>query len=686
MLCLDGLLAATMEVARPWRVAGSCGGSFAAVVQLHCPFGDDPVRNFPGSSKPKSSVGVQLRLQGSGQMLIDNGLLQLTLSVPDGNVIGIQYNGVDNLLEILNEESNRGYWDVVWNLPGDPIKYDRIQGTTYKIVTQNEDQIELSFVRNGSALTNQTAVPLNIDKRYIVRRGCSGFYTYAIFDRPEGWPDIEMDQVRIVYKLQNEKFHFMALSDDRQRVMPMPEDRVTGQPLAYPEAVLLTNPINPELRGEVDDKYQYSCENQYNRVHGWISGDPPVGFWMITPSNEFRTAGPVKQDLTSHVGPITLSMFVSTHYAGKEVGMKFNGGEPWKKVFGPVLVYLNSVAPEEDLSNLWQNAKEQMYVESETWPYNFIESEDFPSSEERGMVVGQLLVRDRYITEKYMWGGFAYVGLASPGEAGSWQRENKGYQFWCRADRKGNFVINNIRAGDYNLYGWVPGIIGDYKYEGNVTITPGSAINLGILIYNPPRHGPTLWEIGVPDRTASEFYVPEPYPTLMNNLYTNNKQYRFRQYGLWERYADLYPENDLVFHVGVDDHRKDWFFAHVTRNLYNYTFTATTWKIEFELKRVHKTAGYVLQLALASVTESDLQVRFNDLSIEPPHFATGKIGQDNAIARHGIHGLYWLYSIPVPSSQLRSGSNTIFLTQARAINPYQGVMYDYIRLEGPPES
>lgn len=33
--------------------------------------------------------------------------------------------------------------------------------------------------------------------------------------------------------------------------MPMPEDRETGIPLAYPEAVLLTNPINPDLRGEV---------------------------------------------------------------------------------------------------------------------------------------------------------------------------------------------------------------------------------------------------------------------------------------------------------------------------------------------------------------------------------------------------------------------------------------------------
>lgn len=65
---------------------------------------------------------------------------------------------------------------------------------------------------------------------------------------------------------------------------------------------------------QVDDKYQYSCENTDNSVHGWISldSDAPVGFWMITPSNEFRNAGPIKQDLTSHVGPITLSVRVPT--------------------------------------------------------------------------------------------------------------------------------------------------------------------------------------------------------------------------------------------------------------------------------------------------------------------------------------------------------------------------------------
>lgn len=40
---------------------------------------------------------------------------------------------------------------------------------------------------------------------------------------------------------------------------------------------------------------------------------------------------------------------------------------------------------------------------------------------------------------------------------------------------------------------------------------------------------------------------------------------RFRQYGLWDRYTDLYPNKDLAYKVGVSDYSKDWFFAHVTR-------------------------------------------------------------------------------------------------------------------------
>lgn len=49
------------------------------------------------------------------------------------------------------------------------------------------------------------------------------------------------------------RFHYMAVTDERQRYMPLPDDRAPGrgQPLAYPEAVLLVNPVEPELKGQV---------------------------------------------------------------------------------------------------------------------------------------------------------------------------------------------------------------------------------------------------------------------------------------------------------------------------------------------------------------------------------------------------------------------------------------------------
>jgi hypothetical protein len=55
------------------------------------------------------------------------------------------------------------------------------------------------------------------------------------------------------YVLVECRFHYMAMADNRQRIMPMPDDRLPprGQQLAYPEAVLLVDPINPKLRGEV---------------------------------------------------------------------------------------------------------------------------------------------------------------------------------------------------------------------------------------------------------------------------------------------------------------------------------------------------------------------------------------------------------------------------------------------------
>lgn len=49
------------------------------------------------------------------------------------------------------------------------------------------------------------------------------------------------------------RFVYMAMADDRQRRLPRPEDRdpPRGRALAFPEAVLLVDPIEPEFKGEV---------------------------------------------------------------------------------------------------------------------------------------------------------------------------------------------------------------------------------------------------------------------------------------------------------------------------------------------------------------------------------------------------------------------------------------------------
>ncbi|PHT84388.1 hypothetical protein T459_12831 [Capsicum annuum] len=345
-----------------------------------------------------------------------------------------------------------------------------------------------------------------------------------------------------------------------------------------------------------------------------------------------------------------LQMFHSAHYAGEDLVSKFGLGEPWKKVFGPVFIYLNSVTSEKDPLTLWEDAKEQMQIQVQSWPYSFPCSEDFPSSSQH---------------------------------AGSWQRECKDYQFWTRADEEGKYVISNIRAGDYNLYAFVPGFIGDYKCDTIITITSGCSIEMDDLVFEPPRNGPTLWEIGIPDRSAREFYIPDPDPKYVNKLFINHPD-RFRQYGLWERYADLYPNGDIVFTIGESDYKKDWFFVQVTRKKDEKTYQGTTWQIKFKLENINQDEIYTLRLALASAAQAELQVRVNDSSTNTPLFSSGVIGKDNAIARHGIHGLYWLFNVNLQGSVLIEGENTIYLTQANATSPFQGIMYDYIRLEGPP--
>ncbi|CAN1166788.1 Rhamnogalacturonate lyase, partial [Linum perenne] len=481
-----------------------------------------------------------------------------------------------------------------------------VTGTDYKVITEKPDVVEVSFSRTWSPGQPNTVVPLNVDMR----------------------------------------FNYMAITDEIQLVMPTEADRQAGKPLAYKEAVKLTNPVsNPAFKDQVDDKYEYTLEKTELKLKGWVSDSAKIGFWVIAPSDEYMNGGPKKNDLTCHCGPTVVVIFTSIHTFGLDLLTEYRNGEPWKKAFGPILVYLNSDA---DHSALWKDAKSQLDKEIQQWPYTFVQHQDYLQAAQRGTVTGQLMVDDKYLNPSPKEAANAFVGLCMPGTTDdAWQYEIKGYNFWTQTDDKGNFVIKNVRPGDYNLYGYVIGVVSSFRHPQLITVKAGDELKLGQVAFKPPRTGPTVWEIGIPDRSANEFFVPDADPNFVNKFWLDKPKDKYRQYGLWLQYPVVYPKDDVVFQVGVSNYSKDWFFAHVLR-ADGKTYNPTIWKV------------YV-----------------NDVNAKRPHYATGTCGTDNAIARHGNHGLYRFFSGGLPSNLFIKGKNTIFMRQARSSNyAYAGVIVD----------
>ncbi|KAJ0085757.1 hypothetical protein Patl1_08699 [Pistacia atlantica] len=165
-----------------------------------------------------SSQAVKLQVQDkyprdineshSLQVVMDNELLQVTISNPQGIVTGIKFSGIDNLLEVRNPEFDRGYWDLVWSeqgTKGTKGTLDRIEATNFTVIVEKEEQVELSFSRIWNSSLEGEVVPLNIDKRFIMLRGSSGFYSYAIFEYLDDWPPFNIDNIRMAFKLNQDK-------------------------------------------------------------------------------------------------------------------------------------------------------------------------------------------------------------------------------------------------------------------------------------------------------------------------------------------------------------------------------------------------------------------------------------------------------------------------------------------------
>jgi rhamnogalacturonan endolyase len=244
-----------------------------------------------------------------------------------------------------------------------------------------------------------------------------------------------------------------------------------------------------------------------------------------------------------------------------------------------------------------------------------------------------------------------------------WQNDAKNYEFWVRGDAKGNFKIPNVRAGTYTLHAIADGVLGEFTVT-NVTVAAGQTLNLKNLDWQPVRYGRQLWDIGIPNRTGSEFFKGDDY----------------FHWGWYLEYPKLFPI-DVNYVIGKSDFRKDWFFEQVPHNedpgntTGNGQGRATTWSITFNLPDApHGKA--TLRLAICGIGARSIAATVNDQSIGEVRGLT----YNATINRDGIGGYWGEHDLVFDASLMKAGENVLKLT-IPAGSLTSGIIYDYLRLE-----
>jgi rhamnogalacturonan endolyase len=610
--------------------------------------------NDPGGGAAGVGANVTLTTTSTTATL-NNGVINAVVDKATGRVTSYRLNGTQ-----MVDPANPIYYSMDGG-----SSYEQPSGCVYSVVTQTADMVEISCKRTWNATAGYKHV-FDIDLRWVLRRGDTGLYAYAILDHPAAYPAATVGEWRIVWKLPRSATTFTferAYVDDlRNWEMPSYYDYQQSSPTSIAEIVKLNTGVRA---GKYDGKYSYSARYFDIGTWGHASNIAKKGVWFVLGGHDYFNDGPTKQDLTSSESYI-LMHFGRNHYNASGIGV--GAGESWRKMFGPFLLYCNGTTATTNAGDaLWADAKAQVAAEKAAWPYSWLVNADHPAAAGRGTVTGRLVVNDAL--KPGVSGAGARVGLAAPEDvAGNWQFQSKGYQYWTVADASGNFTIPAVRPGSYTLYAFNDGVVGEYSKTG-VTVTAGGTNAQGTLTWTVAHPGASIaWEIGTPDRTAKEFRHGNDY---------------FEPF-LWNGFAAELP-NPLVYTVGVSNPATDWNYVHTLYATTDANGVTTTvpwnWKVNFNLPAVPATGNAVLTIAVASSHYSRLWLTLND---EPNSFAriSPPVDGGNALLRQGIHAKYCRVDISIPVSRLKVGANT-FTFGFSGSDQSTHVMYDYLRLELP---
>lgn len=544
------------------------------------------------------------------KVTMNNGKVIVTIGA-DGRVSSYKYNQSKELLA-----SSGIYFD-----------YTTAQGnkslspTNVKVVKDTPEMCEVLYY-GGSGNTR-------FEQGYIMRKDVAGLYTYVVATGTSTSANEPIKEARVCTRLAGTLLEGYV---DWRMNGTIPSNIEMG--VAEQEKNTVQDATYYLEDGSIYTKYNWANYIDRDTLHGL--SDKYYGVWNIPVSYEWINGGPERQELTVHAtskSPITIQMLQGEHLGGS--AMVLDDGE--KKLYGPFLIYSNMKAPK--ITGPIEDAKVMAAQQQEEWPYQWFDHELYPKV--RGTVSGHLEVLTGQRNDS--------VRIILAQEKGKDPIEQThGYQFWTMTDANGDFVLEHVRPGTYQLYAYATcGDVTDMLEVNDIEVVEGEQ-TLGTIEWTPERYSDQLWIIGENDRRSSEF-------NLSNSL---------RQYGLW----NAVPAN-LTYTIGESRMEEDWYYAQTKKG---------TWTVKFSLDKAYSgTACLTASLAGSTHSGATVTVKVNGTTR-----ATWKPGfNDAAIYRSAVQsGRHQLMRCTFNASALKVGTNTVTLTMS-GNGSNGGFMYDCLKLE-----
>jgi rhamnogalacturonan endolyase len=594
---------------------------------------------------------------GPDLIVLNNGLVTAELAARSGNLRSFRLGTQELLAEQAyldwhdgrNHHLSRASLSVI----ADPAK-------------SPDGRAEVAFIQPWSRDPKHAA--LDVALHYVLLPGETALRMFAVFRHPADYPAAGFGQSRYVLRVRDELFETISVDEARTRALPPSDTPV--EVLGPKESMRFTT---GPAQGAITDKYHYFTEAGGHFFHGWMGAKSKLGVWIVYGSTEDANGGPTRQHNTAHWPRVLLKILSCGHYGAPDVNVP--AGQAWEKLYGPWMLYANaapfdSASPAATLAALRSDAARQAAAEQAAFPPAWLQHLACPPLAERGHLSGRLALSDPQAPSQTA--ARAWVGLVAPPPAPDWQQQSLGYQTWTRADPDGRFSLRAVRPGRYALHAFVDGVLDEF-HRADIEIAAGQELALGDLVWTPVRHGRQLWQIGVPDRRASEF------------RHGDNP----RRWGLWLEYPKDFP-NDVDFTVGRSDPRTDWNFAQVTRPGEGQRgYVGTIWRVRFEVPAPTAStfpapspspdAQAWLRFAFAGAHNAKLRVLLDG----QPLGEKSDLGSDNAVARASDHGQYSTWDLAFPARLLTPGPHVFTLEQRAGGVPFKNVMYDCLRLEAP---